>query len=105
MSIGKIADALAEVGAYRGASVKVICEVNGDRRSQLLDRFAELARQGKTNTVFHEARYACSLKTLAIRRLPRGVVISPDYVCRRQVTPANWRQRRPWSLTGLRLAP
>jgi hypothetical protein len=52
----------AEVGVYRGASAKLICEAKGDKPLHLFDTFAGLPPTSEHDLGVHrEHQYACSL--------------------------------------------
>lgn len=55
--------AMAEVGVFRGASAKLICEVKGERELFLFDTFSGLPPAAKEDRGVHrENQYACSLE-------------------------------------------
>ncbi len=55
--------AMAEVGVYRGASAKLICETKGDKPLHLFDTFAGLPASSEEDRGVHRVgQYACSLE-------------------------------------------
>jgi hypothetical protein len=55
----------AEVGVYRGASAKLICEAKGDKTLRLFDTFEGLPPQSEHDPGVHrEQQYACSLESV-----------------------------------------
>jgi len=55
----------AEVGVFKGASAKVICEIKGDRKLRLFDTFEGLPPQSEHDAGVHrENQYACSLESV-----------------------------------------
>lgn len=55
----------AEVGVYRGASAKLICEAKGDKRLRLFDTFQGLPPQGEHDPGVHrDGQYAASLESV-----------------------------------------
>ncbi len=57
--------AFAEVGVYKGASARLICEVKGDKALHLFDTFAGLPPSGPHDRGVHrEGQYACSLEAV-----------------------------------------
>ena len=64
LSTAKVGGDIAEVGVFRGASAKVICEAKGDRRLHLFDTFEGLPAPGDIDTAFREGQYASSLESV-----------------------------------------
>ena len=60
----KVCGDLAEVGVYRGASAKVICEAKGERGLHLFDTFEGLPTPGPLDCTFKEGQYPGSLSTV-----------------------------------------
>ncbi len=60
----KVEGDLAEVGVYRGASARVICEAKGDRPLYLFDTFEGLPEPGQLDSAFKKGEYACSLESV-----------------------------------------
>ena len=57
--------AFAEVGVYKGASAKLMCEAKGDKPLHLFDTFAGLPPASENDPgVHHENQYACSLESV-----------------------------------------
>ena len=57
--------AFAEVGVYKGASAKLICEAKGDKTLHLFDTFAGLPSPSEHDRGVHrEKQYACSLQSV-----------------------------------------
>ncbi len=57
--------AMAEVGVYRGASARLICEIKGDKALHLFDTFAGLPPATEHDRAIHRTgQYACSLETV-----------------------------------------
>ena len=57
--------AFAEVGVYRGASAKLICEVKGDKVLHLFDTFEGLPEPGVNDRGVHDkGQYACSVESV-----------------------------------------
>lgn len=57
--------AFAEVGVYRGASAKLICEAKGDKPLHLFDTFEGLPPSCEHDRGIHrEQQYACSLESV-----------------------------------------
>ncbi len=55
--------AMAEVGVYRGASARLICQAKGDRLLRLFDTFEGLPQSSKEDRGIHKkSQYACSLE-------------------------------------------
>jgi O-methyltransferase len=55
----------AEVGVYRGASAKLICEAKSDKTLRLFDTFAGLPQQSSHDGGVHrEQQYACTLESV-----------------------------------------
>ena len=55
----------AEVGVYKGASAKLICEAKGDKKLRLFDTYEGLPPQGENDRGVHrEQQYACSLESV-----------------------------------------
>ena len=55
----------AEVGVYKGASAKLICEAKGEKRLRLFDTYEGLPPQGENDPGVHrERQYACSLESV-----------------------------------------
>ena len=55
----------AEVGAFKGASAKLISEVKGDKVFRIFDTFEGLPEPGKEDRGVHEkGNYACSLEAV-----------------------------------------
>jgi O-methyltransferase len=53
----------AEVGVYRGASAKLMCEAKGDKRLRLFDTFEGLPPTSQHDSGIHRPnQYACSLE-------------------------------------------
>ncbi len=61
----KIEGEIAEVGVFRGASAKVICEAKGDRALHLFDTFEGLPQPGEQDTEFHKGQYARSIESVS----------------------------------------
>ena len=68
----KVPGAIAEVGCYKGASSKLICEAKGERRFYVFDTFEGLPKLNEKDDKkqFFEGRFASSLE--AVRK-----VVSP----------------------------
>jgi O-methyltransferase len=59
----KMPGAIAEVGVYKGASAKIICETKGDKPLHLFDTFAGLPTASEHDRGIHkEGQYNCSLE-------------------------------------------
>lgn len=59
----KLAGAIAEVGVYRGASAKLICEAKGQKSLLLFDTFAGLPEPTAADRGIHRKHlYTCSLQ-------------------------------------------
>jgi hypothetical protein len=57
--------AFAEVGVFKGASARIICEVKGDKPLHLFDTFAGLPTSSEHDRGVHrENQYACSLESV-----------------------------------------
>lgn len=57
--------AFAEVGVFKGASAKLICEVKGDKPLHLFDTFEGLPEPGVHDRDVHrQGQYACSLDSV-----------------------------------------
>ncbi|MDA1052410.1 MAG: class I SAM-dependent methyltransferase [Planctomycetota bacterium] len=57
--------AFAEVGAYKGASAKLICEVKGDKPLHVFDTFEGLPEASEHDRDVHRVgQYACSLENV-----------------------------------------
>jgi hypothetical protein len=71
--------AFAEVGVYRGASAKLICEAKGDKTLHLFDTFEGLPQPGEHDRGIHaKGQYACSLESVqAYLQDYRGVEYHP----------------------------
>lgn len=55
----------AEVGVYKGASAKLICEAKGDKKLRLFDTYEGLPPQSAYDPGVHrEHQYACSLESV-----------------------------------------
>ena len=55
----------AEVGVYKGASAKLICEAKGEKTLRLFDTYEGLPPQGANDPGVHrEQQYACSLESV-----------------------------------------
>lgn len=55
----------AEVGVYKGASAKLICEVKGDKLLRLFDTFAGLPESSEADRGVHRVgQYTCSLESV-----------------------------------------
>jgi hypothetical protein len=55
----------AEVGVYKGASAKLICEAKGDKKLRLFDTYEGLPPDGAKDAGVHrEQQYACSLESV-----------------------------------------
>ncbi len=55
----------AEVGVYKGASAKLICEAKGNKKLRLFDTFEGLPPQSANDAGVHRAhQYACSLEAV-----------------------------------------
>ena len=61
----KIQGDIAEVGVFRGASAKVICEAKGDRALHLFDTFEGLPLPGAQDAAFHKGQYARSIESVS----------------------------------------
>ena len=57
----KLAGDFAEVGVFRGASAKLICEAKGERPLRLFDTFEGLPTTGDHDWSFEESQYSESL--------------------------------------------
>ena len=65
--------AFAEVGVYKGASAKLICEAKGDKTLHLFDTFEGLPSASEHDPGVHrEKQYACSLES--VQEYLRGYV-------------------------------
>ena len=63
--------AMAEVGVYKGASAKLICEAKGDKALHLFDTFAGLPESTPEDRAVHRpGQYECSLES--VRRYLAG---------------------------------
>ncbi|MBI2479460.1 MAG: hypothetical protein HYV60_12755 [Planctomycetia bacterium] len=61
----KYEGAFAEVGVYRGASAKLICEVKGDKPLLLFDTFEGLPEAASQDRDVHrKGQYACGLENV-----------------------------------------
>lgn len=62
----KIAGDLAEVGVYKGASAKLICEAKGKRTLHLFDTFEGLPElsNGDNKSQFHRKQYSSSIENV-----------------------------------------
>jgi O-methyltransferase len=59
----KMPGAIAEVGVYKGASAKIICELKGDKPLHLFDTFAGLPKASAHDRgIHHEGQYTCCLE-------------------------------------------
>ena len=57
--------AYAEVGVFKGASAKLICEAKGDKTLHLFDTFEGLPQPGEHDRGVHvKGQYACSLESV-----------------------------------------
>jgi O-methyltransferase len=55
----------AEVGVYKGASAKLICEAKGDKKLRLFDTYEGLPSQSANDPGVHrEQQYACTLESV-----------------------------------------
>lgn len=62
---GKHSGAFAEVGVFKGASAKLICEAKGDKPLHLFDTFSGLPESSEHDRGVHrENQYACSLESV-----------------------------------------
>jgi O-methyltransferase len=61
---GRLGD-FAEVGVYKGASARLICEAKGNKKLRLFDTFEGLPPDGDKDAGVHRRRqYACSLESV-----------------------------------------
>lgn len=70
LQTSKIPGDIAEVGVFRGASAKIICDVKGLRRLHLFDTFEGLPAPGPADAAFEKGQYSCSLEE--VRRYLAG---------------------------------
>ena len=70
LQTAKIPGDIVEVGVFRGASARIICEAKGDRPLHLFDTFEGLPTPAAIDSGFEKGQYACSLDS--VRAYLRG---------------------------------